>query len=755
MHTSTLSSDIQQFRAIKDRVKYYFNLKRMLAEKQADLQPSEAQTPFHPKKNLLLKGAAQLVKTIYHATPEWVYANPLTSWGYKIFSNVFDKMIVSLKSRIKPNFVLFDEPIPMCFDFVKHETPLVSIIIPVHNKYHYTHKCLYSILKHTENIAYQIIIGDDASTDETATIQDRIGNIEVSKHNPGLGFLRNCNHSSKLSLGKYILMLNNDTVVQPGWLDALVQTIESKTDIGMVGSKLVYPEGFLQEAGGIIFSDGNGWNYGRMAFPDGPEYNYVKEVDYISGASIMLHKWLWDQLNGFDDRYAPAYYEDSDLAFEVRKAGFKVVYQPQSVVVHFEGISHGTDTSGGIKEYQAINKKRFYEKWKSVLEAEQCTNEKQLFVARDRSAKRKTILVIDHYVPEFDQDAGSKSTFQYIKLFTELGLNVKFLGDNFLKKEPYTTVLQQMGVEVLFGYEYESGWQQWVAEQADHLQYVFINRPHIAEKYIGYIKQHTKARIIFYGHDLHFLREERQYEVEHNKKLLRSAKRWKQKEFEICKLADVVLYPSAVEIQTLLQVMPSLNAKVLPLNCYPNNTGSALQKYPDTKHNLLFVGGFNHKPNADAVSWFASDILPLIVKQIPDIGFTVVGSNVPTEILALANKNIHIKGYVSDEELARLYDETRIVIAPLRFGAGVKGKVIEAVYYRNPVVTTAIGAEGLDTSSGEILVASTAETFAKEVIELYNNKPLLTSIFNKAPEYIHKHFSSTGLKRFVTENLIN
>lgn len=751
------SSHSQELRAFKDRVKYYIVLKQMLSAKvilKHDETKAEVHKPEPTQNKSVLQQVMDVSKTLYHITPEWVFANAITSIGFKLMSKVVDRLIVQLKNKVKPNLELFEGEIPSQFEFEYHAHPTVSIVIPVHNKYHYTHKCLYSILKHSGNISYQIIIGDDASTDKTATIQDRIKHIDVSTHNPGLGFLRNCNTASKLARGKYILFLNNDTVVQPGWLEALVQTIESADNIGMVGSKLVYPDGLLQEAGGIIFSNAEGWNYGRLSFPEAPEYNYVKEVDYISGASIMLHKWLWDQLGGFDERYVPAYYEDSDLAFEVRKAGLKVLYQPKSVVVHFEGISHGTDTGSGIKEYQVKNKVRFFDKWKDVLEAQQSKGPEDLFVARDRSAQRKTMLVIDHYVPEYDKDAGSKSTFQYLNLFLELGLNVKFLGDNFMQTEPYTSALQQRGIEVLYGYEYESGWRKWIMKHADHLDYVFINRPHVAEKYIYYIKQHTNARIIYYGHDLHFLREERQYKIEQNKELLKSAKRWKQKEISICKQADVVLYPSAVETEILLKEFPELPAKTLPLNCYEQPTGSKLTAYNANKKDLLFVGGFNHPPNVDAIIWFCQSVLPLVAKKLPEISISVVGSNATPEVLALSSKHILIKGYVSDEELARLYDETRIVIAPLRYGAGVKGKVVEALYYRNPVVTTPVGAEGINTSTGEIKVAETAEALASEIIRLYNNENELREIFDRCPDYIKKFYSMDSQKNFVRKELL-
>jgi GT2 family glycosyltransferase len=238
-----------------------------------------------------------------------------------------------------------------------------------------------------------------------------VKNIKVVRNEKNLGFLLNCNNAVKFAKGKYIHLLNNDTQVQERWLISLIELIESNDNIGMVGSKLVYPDGRQQEAGGIIWNDASGWNFGRLDDPTKPEYNYVKEVDYISGASIMLSKKLWDKIGGFDERYVPAYFEDSDLAFEVRKHGYNVMFQPKSVVVHFEGISHGTDTGTGIKAYQVKNREKFIEKWKNELEKNHFPNAENVFLARDRSRNKKHILIIDHYVPHFDQDAGSRTVF--------------------------------------------------------------------------------------------------------------------------------------------------------------------------------------------------------------------------------------------------------------------------------------------------------------------------------------------------------
>ncbi len=398
--------------------------------------------------------------------------------------------------------------------FKEQEKPLVSIIIPVHNQWKYTYACLHSILQNTRDISYEIIVADDVSGDETKDIKKYIKGITVVHNKKNLGFLLNCNNAAKKARGRYIHLLNNDTVVQKNWLSSIVKLIESDKKTGLVGSKLVYPDGRLQEAGGIIWNDASGWNYGRLEDPSQPEFNYVKEVDYCSGASVLISKKLWDEIGGFDERYVPAYYEDTDLAFEVRKRGLKVMYQPKSVIIHFEGISHGRDENTGLKKHQKENQKRFFNKWRKELKESQFANGENIFQARDRSQNKKTIIVIDHYVPHFDKDAGSRMCFQYLKLFVEMGLNVKFIGDNFFKHEPYTEMLQDLGIEVLYGQYMKENWKYWVRENTDYLDIAYLQRPLVAEKYIDVIRKYTKAKVIYFGHDLHYLREQRRYEFE-------------------------------------------------------------------------------------------------------------------------------------------------------------------------------------------------------------------------------------------------
>lgn len=648
------------------------------------------------------------------------------------------------KNRIKGDFEIGEEYLSLGkLRFPYEENPTVSVIIPVYNQIHYTYLCLASILEHTKDVSYEVIIADDVSTDATEHLSEFVEHVTICRGETNLGFLRNCNHAAKAARGRYVMFLNNDTQVTEGWLSSLVQLIESDQTIGMVGSKLVYPDGRLQEAGGIIWSDGSGWNYGRLDNPDKAEYNYVKDVDYISGAAILLSRALWEQIGGFDERFAPAYCEDSDLAFEVRKAGYRVVYQPLSKVIHFEGISNGTDVNGsGLKRYQVENSEKLKDKWKEEFK-NQCVNtgNPNPFRARERSMGKPIILVIDHYVPTFDKDAGSKTTYQYLKMFLKKGYVVKFVGDNYLHEEPYTTILQQMGIEVLYGQDYLTGIWDWLDRNGREISVAYLNRPHIATRYVDYIAEHTDIKIIYYGHDLHFLRELREYELTGEPKKKSESEYWKSIEFTLMRKAAVSYYPSYVEEEAIHEIDESIHVKAITAYVYEDFLEELNEDF-EKREGLLFVGGFAHPPNADAVLWFAREVFPLIREKM-NVNFYVVGSRVTDEIKALEQpgSGISVKGFVSEEELSALYQNCRIVVVPLRYGAGVKGKVVEAIYNAAPIVTTSVGSEGIPGVEDVLVVRDEPAEFASAVTELYSDTQRLRELGRKTQDYIKNHFS--------------
>lgn len=644
------------------------------------------------------------------------------------------KMLFPKEKPPEPEIFLGSDHVMLLFK--TWENPLVSIVIPVHNQWAYTYSCLQSILKNTGGISYEVIVADDVSSDETQNIGNYIRNIRSIRNEANLGFLRNCNNAVMLAKGKYVLLLNNDTNVQEGWLRYLVDLLERDQRVGMAGPKLIYPTGRLQEAGGIVWRDASAFRYGHFENPLMPEYNYVKEVDYISGACIIIRRSLWEEIGGFDDRFAPAYAEDADIAFEVRKRGYRVAYQPKSVVVHFEGASHGINVRKGVKQYQVVNKDKFAQKWKEVLEEGHFETGQNIFWARDRSGSKKTIVVIDHYIPQHDKDAGSRTMQQYLQLFIEMGLNVKFIGDDFIKSEPYASLLEQAGIEVLSGMWYKAKWKEWIKANAKYIDYVFLSRPYISIKYIDFLRENIDSKILYYGHDLNYYREMRRYEIEKDERFLKTSKEWKGIESKVIDYSDIVFTLSEVERDIIRSDFPSKDVRIMPVFIYDE-----ISEEPwdfRRRENLLFVGGFGHPPNVDGIVWFAKSIFPLVLDELPGIKLYIAGSNTPKSVLDLKSSNIEVTGYLSEDDLSALYRDVKVVVIPLRYGAGVKGKTIEAMYNGVPIVSTDVGIEGLENIRSIIEPRNSEADFAREVISIYNDTERLGEMSLKYRAYVNK-----------------
>ena len=616
----------------------------------------------------------------------------------------------------------------------------VSIIIPVYNKFDYTDVCLISLRESLSTTAtalsFEVIVVDDCSTDATWENLQQIGGITRHRNLQNFGFIGSCNAGLALASGEFVLFLNNDTAVQPGFLDALVDTFASHPNAGLVGAKLVYPDGRLQECGGIVFRDGNAWNYGRFESPSDGQFNYVREVDYCSGAAIMLRRALLIEFGGFDAHYAPAYYEDTDLAFKVRAAGLKVYVQPASVVVHFEGISSGTDLASGIKRFQAINQIKFFARWQSVLRHHpKAPPECAITLACAHRATQR-VLVVDATTPMPDQDSGSLRMFNLLKLLKSQGCAVTFFCEGRAFHPRYAGALQQLGVEVLYA-PFMPNEARFLSQRGGEFDAVILSRHYVATPLLPLVRRYCpRAKVIFDSVDLHFLRERRQAELSHDAGLLRQSKNTERAEKKLIESVDLTWVVSHVEQSLLLEEIPDANIAILSnIHDIPGRQAGYA-----ARNNLLFIGGFQHPPNVDAVLWFVREILPLVNRVLPELKLIVVGGKLPAEILQLASANVEILGFVPDIE--PLLAQAKLSVAPLRYGAGVKGKVNMSMAHGLPVIATHAAIEGMHCQHGfDVLIADDPQIFAEQIVRAYSDAALWLSLSNAGLENVQQHFS--------------
>ena len=594
------------------------------------------------------------------------------------------------------------------------DQPVVSVIIPTHGQVDFTLRCLASIAEHAPATPIEVIVVDDAFPGPEVAALAQVRGIHLIRNETNLGFIGTCNAAAKTARGEFLLFLNNDTQVLADWLEPLVTLFRARPDAGAVGSKLLYPDGRLQEAGGIIWRDGSGWNFGRLGDPAAPVYNYVREVDYCSGAALMVARAVFLGLDGFDSRYAPAYFEDADLSFRLRARGLRTYYQPRSGVVHHEGVSHGTDLAVGVKSAQVRNRATFTRVWGDVLARDHFANGTQVLRARDRAAHRPVVLVVDHYVPQPDRDAGSRTMMAFIRALLGAGMVVKFWPHNLCHVPVHTEALQDMGVEVFQGPDHPS-LSAWLRENGAAVDRVLLSRPDVAEDCLPTLRAHTTARISYYGHDLHFRRMRQQGEHLRDEAMLRAADRMEERERAIWRQIDAVLYPSDEEARVVRLMAPAANARaVLPYGF----DRFVANRPPPTGKTILFVAGFAHPPNEEAACWFVASILPLVLAREPHARLAIVGSNPTPRVRALAGASVSVHADVSDTELADWYARARVAAVPLLFGAGVKLKVVEAMVAGLPLVTTPIGAQGLEGLESVAAVKRDAPAFAASLVHL-------------------------------------
>jgi GT2 family glycosyltransferase/glycosyltransferase involved in cell wall biosynthesis len=601
--------------------------------------------------------------------------------------------------------------------FHRHEEVDVSIVIPVFNQLEYTHACLASLQTVEKQTRFEVIIVDDCSTDRTAEVLPQLDGVTYLRNERNSGFITSCNRGAEKARGKYLVFLNNDTLVKPGWLTALLDTFVEEPDAGIVGSKLLYPDGRLQEAGGIIWRDASGWNYGKFDDAKKPEYNYLREVDYCSAAALMVPKALFESVGGFDSQYAPGYYEDTDLAFKLRRAGYKVLYQPLSEVIHWEGATGGTDLSTGAKKHQAINRSTFAEAWADELATKPANGD--VAFLRKPPPGRKNILVLDHHLPMPDHDSGSLRMFQILKLLHELGHRVTFVPDNLADTPPYASELQKRGIQVI-QYPHIKKVRDYLVAHGSEFDVVVLSRCQFARKHVADVRSYVpQSRIIFDTVDLHFLREESEARLTENPEIRRKAQETKQQEYELIDQSDETWVVSITEQQLLQKEWPNKSIQLVSniVNVPGSKTPFALRR------DWLFIGGFQHPPNIDAVLFFLGEIYPLVSERLGDAKFYIIGDKPPPEIVALATEKIVVAGLQRD--VGPFFDSVRLSVAPLRFGAGVKGKINQSMAFGVPVVATSLGVEGTDLRDREdIMVADEPEEFARTLVELYESEDL-------------------------------
>jgi GT2 family glycosyltransferase/2-polyprenyl-3-methyl-5-hydroxy-6-metoxy-1,4-benzoquinol methylase/glycosyltransferase involved in cell wall biosynthesis len=602
--------------------------------------------------------------------------------------------------------------------------PEVSIVIPLYAQADLTRAALQTIRDCTDHVQYEVILVDDQADPATKALLKQVHGAQVLVNEDNIGYLRSVQRGAGAARGRWLVLCNNDIEVEPGWLSALLDCGDSEPDIAIVAPKYLSPDGSLSEAGGVIWQDGTGCNYGRGEDPSSCHFEYRREIDYGSAAALLVRADFWNEVGGFDERFEPMYYEDTDLCFEARARGLRVMYEPRARVVHIEGATAGTDESSGHKRHQERNRPKFVQKWRDRLESEHLPSGSDPWLGAAMRC-RERVLVADHRVPMWDRESGALRMRGILEALRDHGCHVTFLADNQLATQPYTRELQRIGIEVLYGVDPRTE----LTRIAPHLSLAILSRPEVAVRWLAMLREHAPdARLVYDTVDLHWLREARGAAARagsDGEELVFTPKAAAMRELELglIRASDATVVVTDSERDKVRADVPDAVVHVVP------NVNPVRAQVPpaELRGGVLFVGGFEHPPNTDAALVLVREVMPLVWHELPDVVVTIVGADPPPEVAALEAPRVRVAGWVPD--LDPLLDGARALVAPLTYGAGLKGKVTQALAVGLPVVTTPVGAEGLDAADGEqMLIGNDPEELAARVIRVLTDGALWTRL---------------------------
>ena len=614
------------------------------------------------------------------------------------------------------------------FGIPTSNSPRVTLIIPVHNQWFTTLKCLQAIQKNTDSTPYEVILVDDASTDKTFEAAQNIRGIQIVKILENVGYLRATNLGATYAKTEYLVLLNNDTEPVSGWLDELVAEMDSDASVAICGSTLLYPAGILQESGCQIFRAGNAWNLGRGQNPINGMFQFHREVDYVSAASMIVRNSFWKELGGFDKQFAPAYCEDSDLCLAAWDKGYKVLVTPNSWVIHHEGVSHGTSISSGIKANQVRNQKKLQTKWRDTLPNHWLDiGVPRIEYSRD---SKGIVFVADRQYPAITRDAGSVRTLQIIKHLVALNFHVVFTS-----LDPSTTELDLVNLRKM-GVEAHVSWKDALSAlelRGERVVHAWLIRSEVFDFFANHLRDFIPECKI--SADLIDL----DYGFSNGSIVINKY------QLQVSNSADQVILVSEIEASYLRKSVNSKRVNVVWAEYPPRKTDRSFEN----SLGLIFVGGFRHTPNVEGITWFAESVVPYLNKAGFSAPIRIVGTGLSErEKSFLAEKGLQIMGRQSD--LSPVYEQSRVAIVPLISGRGLKGKLGEALSYKLPVVTTPVGAEGFGFSSGDsILIASDPREFAAHILQAHENRSKWESMSNFGSRYCLENLSSEAMRKKV------
>ena len=588
-------------------------------------------------------------------------------------------------------------------------TPTVSVVMVTYGGGETALDAVETLVANTDP-CYELIVVDNASPDDTgARLKAGLVGGTVVANDDNIGFARGCNQGTQLASGTYLCFLNPDAFVQPGWLPPLLDVFRRDPRAGASIPLFLHPDGRVQEAGSALDAEG-----GVVAIGDGEDQQafdvrFTRSVDFGSAACLVMPADVFAQVGGFDPVYSPAYYEDADLCFKLEERGLKTVFEPRSHVMH-----HRAGTAPHATALMITNREVFADRWRERLDRRQplrsAPDDPRILLAMRDAENLDRILVVDDRVPHHDRGSGDPRMARILSELVDLWphARVTLLAADPRNAERYAPPLLEQGIEVACPGD---RFDVWLAQRRAHYSVVMVSRSSNIERYEHELRktQPQAARI----YDIEALAFRRYEHLGDD-----AATRLRELDERGITGADLVLCVSEEEAAFARERARG------PVHVLPSYVSVVKRPHRfDERSGVVFFGGFlagPGGPNEDAAVRLVRDVMPAMWEDSPDLDVEIVGANPTLAVRELQGPRVDVVGYVPDP-LERL-SHARVHVHPLRFGAGIKLKLIDTMAAGLPFVTSPTGAEGLGLGDLEpLIVSDDDQELARLALELYRD----------------------------------
>jgi glycosyltransferase involved in cell wall biosynthesis len=568
-----------------------------------------------------------------------------------------------------------------------------------------------------------VVLDNGSHGGHGALLPSVVRNLRYVHLHGGGSLVAGRNEIAREAHGGVLAFLAPEARVTQGWLDEIIATFAREPDAGVVAGRLVREDGLLQHAGLLASEDGSLRDIGHLASAERNEHRFMRRVDAVAGLAFAVRRDLLLASGGFSELYGRFGHAAADLCARLRAQNHPVLYQPVATALWVErgarsGDGDAPDLTLPDEETLRLAERLRHEGWPAGP-------------ASARFAGHA--LVIDDDLPRPDRDAGSIATFEQMLLLRRLGWRVTFCPVHALTLDPAEAdALARVGIEVAGPPHFGSVTQYLQAEGAS-LALVHVYRYSNAAMLLDRVRELAPdAKLVFATADLHFLREQRRAEL--TGQAVGDTAR--EEELRCMRAADATIITSDHEMAVLRDAIAPEKLVLLRWITRPQPLAQGFAGRRD----ICFVGNFRHPPNLDGVQWFLAEVLPLVRAELPGLRLKLAGSDMPSTIRDLAGEGVEVLGWV--EDLAGLFGSVRLSVAPLRFGAGFKGKVATSLAHGLPVVGSSISLEGTGLADGDgVAVADTPADFARAIVRLHEDAVLWEAHSARALERVAALYS--------------